>query len=76
MFPLDVQVALDEHGAPEFQLVHGEDDTTLRVRVEHEGDGGAIIRVLEEQLMVPVAVEAVAPGSLPRAAFKPRRIAQ
>jgi phenylacetate-CoA ligase len=76
VFPLDVQVALDDHGAPEFQLVHGEDASTLRVRVEEEGDGANILGVLEEQLVVPVAVETVAPGSLPRAAFKPRRIAQ
>jgi len=76
VFPLDVQLALDAHGAPEFQLVHGEDDAMLRVRVEHEGDGAGIAAVLEQQLAVPVSVEIVGTGSLPRAAFKPRRIAQ
>ncbi len=81
VFPLDVQLALDDsgvrgRGAPEFQLVHGGDESALRVRVEHEGDGTALAAVLSERLGVAAEVETLEPGSLPRAAFKPRRIAQ
>jgi phenylacetate-CoA ligase len=74
LLPLDVQLALDEHGAPEFQLVPG-DDTRLRVRVETTRGPGATTAVLTGALGVPVDVEALAPGTLPRAAFKPRRVA-
>jgi phenylacetate-CoA ligase len=73
LLPLDVQLALDDQGAPEFQLVPG-DETRLRVRVESEGAGDPTA-VLSERLDVPVEVEALAPGTLPRAAFKPRRVA-
>jgi phenylacetate-CoA ligase len=75
LFPLDVQLALDDHGAPEFQLVPDADTSMLRVRVEHDGSGDIVGALLTERLGVRVDVEAVAPGTLPRAAFKPRRIA-
>jgi phenylacetate-CoA ligase len=74
LLPLDVQLALDDHGAPEFEVVPG-DDTRLRVRVETTAGPGETAAVLTGALDVPVEVEALAPGTLPRAAFKPRRIA-
>jgi phenylacetate-CoA ligase len=74
IFPLDVQLALDDCGAPEFQLVP-DGGTNLRVRIEHEGRSAALGAQLAERLGVPVELEAVAPGTLPRAAFKPRRLA-
>jgi phenylacetate-CoA ligase len=74
VFPLDVQLALDDLGAPEFQLVP-EDGRVLGLRVEEEGSGATIGGVLEERLGISVRVEAVTPGTLPRAAFKPRRLA-
>ena len=71
VFPLDVQLALDDsgahgRGAPEFQLVHGGDESALRVRVEHEGDGAGLAAVLSERLGVAAEVETLEPGSLPR----------
>ncbi len=75
IFPLDVQLALDDHGAPEFQLVPDDDTSRLHLRVEHDGATGVLEGLLEERLGVGTSVQAVAPGSLPRAAFKPRRIA-
>ncbi len=74
LLPLDVQLALDDLGAPEFQLLA--DEAVLRVRVE--ADDGQRIRVagaISEALAVPVEVETVAIGSLPRSSFKPRRVA-
>jgi len=75
ILPLDVQLALDDLGAPEFVLSAGE-HSELQVRVESEAAGAEQVRgALAEQLGVPVLVEEVATGSLPRATFKPRRIA-
>jgi phenylacetate-CoA ligase len=74
ILPLDVQLALDDQGAPEFQLVPG-DDTRLRARIETTTGPEAAAALLTERLGVPVEVEALAPGTLPRAAFKPRRVA-
>jgi phenylacetate-CoA ligase len=74
ILPLDVQLALDNFGAPEFVLSAGEHDV-LQVRVESEAAGAEQVRgALAEQLGVPVSVEEVATGSLPRATFKPRRV--
>jgi len=74
LLPLDLQLALDDQGAPEFQLVP-DDDTRLRARVETTTGPDPIAALLTERLGVPVEVEALAPGTLPRAAFKPRRVA-
>ncbi len=75
ILPLDVQLALDDLGAPEFVLSAGE-HSELQVRVESEAASAEQVRAaLAEQLGVPVSVEEVATGSLPRATFKPRRIA-
>lgn len=75
VFPLDVQLALDAYGAPEFQVVPGVEQDALHVRIEHDGSGDELGEILREQLDVTVDVETTAVGSLPRAAFKPRRIA-
>jgi phenylacetate-CoA ligase len=74
ILPLDVQLALDELGAPEFVLTAGQHDE-LQVQVESEAAGVDQVRgALVERLGVPVSVDAVALGSLPRATFKPRRV--
>ncbi len=75
ILPLDVQLALDEFGAPEFVLSSGEHDR-LQVRVESVMTGAEQVRgALTERLEVAVSVEEVPTGSLPRATFKPRRVA-
>lgn len=74
ILPLDVQLALEAVGAPEFQLIAGQHNQ-LQVRVELDSPTGPIAGLLAEALSVPVAVEAVAVDSLPRSSFKPRRIA-
>jgi phenylacetate-CoA ligase len=74
LLPLDVQLALEEHGAPEFVLAPGRHDT-LRLRVELTGDVEAVRQSLGTRLGVPIEVEAVDQGTLPRSTFKPRRIA-
>jgi phenylacetate-CoA ligase len=74
VLPLDVQLVLEDHGAPEFVLAAGPHDA-LRLRVEAD-DGAAGIRDhVAKALDVPVEVEPVAVGTLPRSSFKPRRIA-
>lgn len=82
VLPLDVQLALDDHGAPEFLLAPGERDT-LDVQVETDApdtgngaDGARHEAVLAEALGCPVRVTPVPVGSLPRATFKPRRVAK
>jgi phenylacetate-CoA ligase len=75
LLPLDVQLALDDQGAPEFQMVRVAPGAPLRVRVETEGRASVLAALLKERLEVPVDVEAVVPGALPRSTFKPRRIA-
>jgi phenylacetate-CoA ligase len=76
ILPIDIQLALDDEGAPEFQIVREGDGSALRLTVEAEGSGAAaaLAGVLRERLGVPVEVRDVAPGTLPRATFKPRRI--
>jgi phenylacetate-CoA ligase len=73
ILPIDVQLALDDHGAPEFRLAAGEAGTA-RLTVETEGGEERIAGVVRERLGVPVEVAGVAPGTLPRATFKPRRL--
>jgi phenylacetate-CoA ligase len=74
ILPLDVQLALEEHGAPEFVLSPGETHT-LQVRIETEGGGEVMAAALEEQLGCPVEVQEVPVGTFPRSTFKPRRVA-
>jgi phenylacetate-CoA ligase len=77
LLPLDVQLALEHLGAPEFQLVADPERRALRVRVEDDGAGeAALVGSLREALGVStVEVETVPVGRLPRSAFKPRRLA-
>ncbi|MCU1429943.1 MAG: phenylacetate--CoA ligase family protein [Actinomycetia bacterium] len=77
VLPIDVQLALDDHGAPEFQFAPSaeQDGTALRLRVETEGRGAEYQTVLTEALEVPVDVAEIGIGTLPRASFKPRRVA-
>lgn len=72
--PLDVQLALEDLGAPEFQLVDAGHARSLRVRVEDDEAGDErLAGALGDALGVTVEVETVAVGSLPRSSFKPRR---
>jgi phenylacetate-CoA ligase len=74
LLPLDVQLALEDLGAPELQLVP--DVSMLRVRVEADDrQRGRLAGAIREALQVRVEVETVAAGSLPRSSFKPRRVA-
>jgi phenylacetate-CoA ligase len=75
VLPLDVQLALEPLGSPEFQLAKDADGRSLQVRVEDEGSGAGLAAALGETLGVPVDVATVAVGSLPRSSFKPRRVA-
>jgi phenylacetate-CoA ligase len=72
VLPLDVQLALEPHGAPEFVLSPGRADV-LRLKVEIDGDGSDLSELVSKELDVPVAIEPVTPGSLPRSSFKVRR---
>jgi len=74
VLPLDVQLALDPHGAPEFRLAGDGPADRLALRVECDGDPGRYAELLGAELGFPVEAEAVAPGSLPRSSFKPRRV--
>jgi phenylacetate-CoA ligase len=74
VLPLDIQMALDDLGAPEFSLVRADAGSILRLRVESDGSPRDLAAALRERLGVTIEVETVTVGSLPRAAFKPRRI--
>jgi len=73
ILPLDVQLALDSLGVPEFRMVPGECDV-LTLSVEYEKSPADIATLIEEYLGVRSKVTTVEIGSLPRATFKPRRI--
>ena len=79
ILPVDIQVALDPHGAPEFQLVlHGDGERAalqLRLEAGSDRDAAALGEVLSGELGVPVEIERLEVGALPRSTFKPRRIA-
>ena len=83
LLPLDVQVALaqiEELTTPalEYQLVRTKDTGSLRVRVEaHRRTAGLDARVkaaLTDALDVPVTLELLDAGALPRPAYKPARV--
>jgi phenylacetate-CoA ligase len=77
LLPLDVQLALDDLGSPEFSVVGTGRSDALRLEVESVGAVGAdkrLARELAERLAVPIEVEVVEEGTLPRAKFKPRRV--
>ncbi len=72
-FPLDVQLALDPLGGPEFQLLNGgKQAEQLELKVETTDPDG-LRQSLSAALGVPVAVTGVEFNSLPRSTFKPRR---
>jgi phenylacetate-CoA ligase len=74
LLPVDVQLALEDLGAPEFQLAGSDDGRALRLRVEDDDSrDAAVAAALRGTLGVPTDVETVPVGSLPRASFKPRR---
>ena len=73
LLPIDIQLALDEAGGPEFQIVRDEQGDALRLRVE-TADAHGLTAALSESLGVTVEIEAIAVGTLPRATFKPRRL--
>ena len=80
LLPIDVWLILREveevsRPAVEYQLVRTADTSRLRVRVEAEAPGaklGARLdALLGERLGVPVSVELLVSGALPRPAYKP-----
>jgi phenylacetate-CoA ligase len=73
LLPIDVQLALDDSGAPEFRMTAGP-QAALSLRVETDRPPTTVSGELTEVLGVPVDVEALAPGTLPRATFKARRV--
>ena len=74
ILPLDVQLAVDDLGAPELQLGRDGDGTSLNLQVEADGRGAEVESALAARLGVPVRVVDVPKGSLPRSTFKPRRV--
>lgn len=77
ILPIDVALVLaDDPGlgqpAPRFQLVRrAARRDVLLVRAEGHGDPAGARGALEERLGVPVELEVVPPGALPRVAYKP-----
>jgi phenylacetate-CoA ligase len=76
ILPIDIQLALDEEGAPEFQIARGTGASALRLKMEMDGGAASMEERLRERLGITVEVEEIAPGTLPRSTFKPRRVAQ
>ena len=72
ILPIHVQLELEAFGAPEFTLRAGASDQ-LCIKVESP-DPEAIRRHVSEALDIPVAVESLPRGSLPRSTYKPRRL--
>ncbi|WP_448661585.1 phenylacetate--CoA ligase family protein [Sphingomonas sp. CJ20] len=73
IFPLDVQLALDSMGAPEFQLLNGGAEAThVALKVE-TNEPDALRDHLATALGVPVELQGVEQNALPRSTFKPRR---
>jgi phenylacetate-CoA ligase len=80
LLPMDALLVLREveevsRPAAEYQLVRTADTSALRVRVEADRPSPELDRrlagLLEERLGVPVRLELLAAGSLPRPAYKP-----
>jgi phenylacetate-CoA ligase len=83
ILPNDIQVALSDidevmRPALEFQMVRSASQDVLRVRVEAEKPGPALeekVRArLEQRLGVPVGLELLTTGALPRPFYKPLRV--
>ena len=73
IFPLDVQLALDPLGAPEFVIEKGKTPDTLSVKVETADDGSKAAAAIQQALGVKTEVTPLPVGSLPRAFFKQKR---
>ena len=80
VLPIDVWVVLREidevsRPAAEYQLVRTADTSELHVRVETSAPSSGLVTrllgLLEERLGVPIDLELLASGSLPRPAYKP-----
>ena len=85
VLPMDVEVVLrriEEVSTPavEYQLVRGGDPAELHVRVEaptpNEELGARITRELGDTIGVPVRLELLPAGALPRPAYKPLRVVE
>ncbi|HEY6378340.1 MAG TPA: hypothetical protein VI316_04080 [Candidatus Dormibacteraeota bacterium] len=74
LLPVDVQLALEEFGAPEFRFLPQSTGGALDLEVESDGRGSAVKDVLQLSLGVPVEIKEVETGTLPRSTFKPRRV--
>ncbi len=74
VLPLDVQLALEQVGSPEFQLLPDPSNRTLRLRVECDGPIDPIVAAVREALAIDVVAAPTTVGSLPRSSFKPRRV--
>lgn len=83
LLPIDVQLILSgivevARPALEFQLVRSADTSRLRARVEANVPGPAlgagVKKALEDGLGVPVELELLESGALPRPAYKPARV--
>jgi phenylacetate-CoA ligase len=84
LLPIDVQLLLQpiadvSRPALEFQMVRTGDTSSLRVRVETEHPSeelhGRVSSALSDGLGVPVTLELLASGALPRPFYKPARVA-
>lgn len=83
LLPMDVQHVLapiEEVAAPalEFQIVRTADESSLHLRVESVAPGPAVAArvsgAIEEALEVPVRLELLETGALPRPFYKPVRV--
>ena len=83
VLPMDVELVLREipevaEPAIEYQLVRTEDTSALRLRVEaqrpDEDLAARVTGALEPALGVPVRLELLASGALPRPSYKPLRV--
>jgi phenylacetate-CoA ligase len=72
ILPIDVQLALFRIGSPEFR-VKGTKNDALYIELETELSAKVLEDELAKVLEVPIKVEILNVGSLPRSTFKPRR---
>ena len=73
VLPIDVQLALEQAGAPEFRMTPESTDA-LDVSVETTLGKDQLTALLQDALDVAVRAEVLAPGTLPRSTWKQRRI--
>ena len=83
LLPMDIQLILTpivevSRPALEFQMVRSSDSSTLRVRVEAAAPGPSVAEdvrsALQDGLGVPVELDLLEAGALPRPAYKPARV--